>query len=88
MIITPVSYNHVVFFHFLFFFLQFFRYTTKKKKKKNSSRADYFFIIFFYLLAGIDLSVDGPCAQKNAFKVWARALHYGLTIFMGGSVLF
>ena len=34
----------------------------------------------------VDTSIDGPCAQKNAFKVWARALHYGITMLMGGSV--
>lgn len=33
-----------------------------------------------------ETSTDGPCAQKNAFKVWARALHYGVTMLMGGSV--
>jgi hypothetical protein len=34
----------------------------------------------------IDTSVDGPCAQKNAFKVWARALHYGIAMLCGNSV--
>ena len=34
----------------------------------------------------LESSDDGPCAQKNAFKVWARALHYGITMLMGGSV--
>ena len=34
----------------------------------------------------IDTSPNGPCAQHNAFKVWARALHYGITMLMGGSV--
>ena len=29
-----------------------------------------------------ETSTDGPCAQKNAFKVWARALHYGVTMLM------
>merc|ERR1711871_535221 len=36
--------------------------------------------------AGIDDSKYGPCAQKNAFKVWARALHYGLAMLLGNSV--
>jgi len=32
-----------------------------------------------------ETSTDGVCAQKNAFKVWARGLHYGVTMVMGGS---
>lgn len=34
----------------------------------------------------VDTSVEGPCAQKNAFKVWARALHYGIAMLCGNSV--
>lgn len=36
--------------------------------------------------AGIDDSKYGPCAQKNAFKVWSRALHYGMAMLLGNSV--